>query len=142
MPPTVPVENQPNEVIVLNDDGPTKADFEKLTRQLVSQGIRIVSQEKRLVVLENANANKNNAIRPTPSTWETVKSKISSLLTVFNAWRLGSWLWPFITAGSTALLAYCTGVLPYTWCMVGVIVVVIGGTYYYIYPPTSKQKLS
>ena len=138
MPPTVPVETQPNDVIVLNDDRPTKAEFEEIRRQLVNQGARIIAQGARIIALENTNANRNNAIRPISSTWETVKSnKISSLMTVFNAWRLGSWLWPFITAGSTALLVYT---LPHAWCAVGVIVVVVGATIYYIYPP--KEKLT
>jgi hypothetical protein len=130
MPQTVQIENQPNEVIVLNDDRPTKADFEKLTRQFVSQGARIVA-------LENANANRNNTIRPTPSTWETMKSKISSLMAVFNACKLGAWVCPLITTGFAAFMIWT---LPVQATVIGVIVVVVGATIYYIYPP--KEKLT
>lgn len=132
MPPTQTL-NQPNEVIVLND----KTDFEALATLVRSQGLQLVRQEERLISLENENTNRNNPIHQTPTTWQTTKIYLSNLMTVWNACRLGSYLWALITTGLTAFMIWT---LPVQATLVGVIIVVVGGTIYYIYP--QKEKLT
>lgn len=146
MPPTQTL-NQPNEVIVLHN----KTEFEALATLVRNQGLQLVSQEEKLVTqgeqlvsqgvriiaLENENANRNNPTHQTPTTLQTTKGYLSNLMAAWNAWRLGSWLWTLITTGFAIFMIWT---LPVQATVVGVIMVVVGATIYYIYPP--KEKLT